>query len=148
MSRRVVIFLLGALVLPASILGTAVAYQSRNAPSDCAGRDPWMRQTTTRFLNAEGAAGAVDRFAYSVTSQAMQEVADSYAAAAAAQKASNPPPPLVSLNALVVTYFQDTSENWTGWIDRPYLNVHNYLEQRALDKQLHAAEAAIEDHCA
>ena len=139
-------FLLGALILPAAILGTSAAVQSRAVPSDCAGRDAWTRESSTRLANAEGAAGSVDRL-NGASADAMQSVANSYAKAASEQKASNPPASDAKVSELLVVYFQYMSDNWNGWIDNPYVSVHNYLQTQALDKQLRDAQKTAEVHC-
>jgi hypothetical protein len=145
--HRWLIFLLGALVLPGAILGVSATVQSRAVPSDCAGRDAWTRDAAARLADAEGVAGAVDRLRGGASADALQSVANSYAQAASEQKASDPPPSDAKVNSLLVTYFQYMSDNWSGWIDNPYVSVHNYLQTQALDKALHDAQKAAEVHC-
>lgn len=146
MQHRWLILLLGALILPGAVIGASAAVQSHGVPIDCTGRDAWARDASARLADAEGAAGSVDRL-NGAASQAMQGVADAYAKAAVEQKASNPPASEAKINDLLVVYYQYMSDNWNGWIDNPYVSVHNYLETRALDAQLGAAQKAAEAHC-
>jgi hypothetical protein len=142
-----IIFLIGAVLIPASMLGAASAIQIRNQPGNCAGVDAWLRETNTRFSAAEGMAGSVDRLGGGVSAADLLRVSDSYHQALLAQMQSNPPAPAQSVNKLVATYFQYMSENWSGWADNSYVTVHNYLATRDLSSQLHDAEIALDAHC-
>jgi hypothetical protein len=145
-SRNLIVFLVGLLIIPGAILGGSIALESGQAPVECQHRDVWLRDSTTRFAAAEGVAGSVQRY-YGGDSQ-LKTVVDAYNKAAAEQKASNPPAADAQSNDLVVQYYQWMSENWNGWIAQPYISVHSDLDLKAQAENVHQAFLASKDHCA
>jgi hypothetical protein len=145
-SRNLIVFLVGLLIIPGAILGGSIVVESGDAPVGCQLRDVWLRASTARFATAEGVAGSVQRY-YDSDAQ-LKTVVDAYTKAATEQKASNPPASDVQSNDLVVQYYQWMSENWNGWITEPYLSVHSDLDLKAQAKSVHQAFLASKDHCA
>ena len=146
MSRVLGIILVGLLILPSGILVGSVALHGGKTPGDCQHRETWLRDSTTRFAAAEGAAGSVDR--YSGTSVKLSSVANAYAKAAAAQLASSPPGSDTESNSLIAQYFQWMTENWTGWVNQRYYSTHTDAELLLQAKQIQAALTSSESHCA
>lgn len=145
MNRVLSIILVGLLIIPSGILASSVAIEAGTTPSDCQNRELWLRDTTTRFAAAEGAAGAVDR--YSGTSIKLSGVAAAYAAAAKAQLASSPPASDQQSNEMIAQYFQWMSENWTSWVTQRYYSAHTDADLLVQATQIHDALAAAETHC-
>ena len=143
--RYLILFIAGALLIPAGVLAGSIAVESRGGTSGCARRSAWLHDDVTRFAAAEGAAGAVDRF--KKPDADLAGVAKAYAGAESEQRASNPPASDDASNQLIAKYFQMMSENWNGWVEHRFLSVHTIYDVTAVTDSLHEALLASQKRC-